>query len=177
MPSLAEQGLQATEAIADALASAIRGLPGRLRELEVPRIKRTLEEVADQLAAIALRLRKLSQHLDGAAAGFSNAMLEESGKLIVEGFEAFANIAQFLRPGEDGILRWVPRPVAAPYLEALAKIEAGLRAAGDLLKLGVDALPSVSTGLKDVAEDLDRAADLLHATSRTVRELSGLFPI
>jgi ABC-type transporter Mla subunit MlaD len=177
VPSLAEQGLQATEAIADALASALRGLPGRLRELEVPRVKRTLEEVADQLAAIALRLRKLSQHLEAASAGLSNATLQDSGKLIIEGFEAFASIAQFLRPGEHGVLRWLPRPVMQPYLDALGRIEAGLRAAGDLLKLGVNAVPSVSTGLKDVADDLDRAADLLHATSRTVRELSGLFPI
>jgi len=36
--SLAVQGLQATEAIADALGSVLRGLPGRLRELEVPRV-------------------------------------------------------------------------------------------------------------------------------------------
>lgn len=175
--SLAAQGMQASEAIADALTSAIRALPGRLREIEVPRVKQKLEEVAGQLTAIAGRCRRLALHLKQASLRVGDTGLQDGGKLIIEAFDALAHVVGFLRPGEDGLFRWMPLVVARPYLDAVTRAETALRAAADLARTCVRALPDVSEGFSDVAEDLDRAADLLDGTSKTIRELSGLFPI
>lgn len=175
--SLAAQGIQASEAIADALTSAIRALPGKLRDIEVPRVKQKLEEVAGQLTAIAARCRKLAQHLRQASLRIGDTGLQDGGKLIVEAFDALASVVGFLKPGQDGLFRWVPVVVARPYLDAVMRAETALRAAGDLARTCVRALPDVSEGFNDVAEDLERAADLLDGTSKTIRELSGLFPI
>ena len=175
--SLAAQGIQASEAIADALTTALRALPGKLRDIEVPRVKLKLEEVSDQLTAIAARFRKLSQHLRQASVRIGDNSLQDGGALIVEAFDACANVVRFLRPGETGLFRFIPLAVATPYLDALTRAESALRAAGDLARMCVSALPDVSEGFDEVAEDLERAAELLDSTSKTIRELSGLFPM
>ena len=49
--------------------------------------------------------------------------------------------------------------------------------ASDLARVCVSSLPDLGEGLGDVAEDLGRAAELLDATGKTIRDLSELVPI
>jgi hypothetical protein len=175
--SLAAQGVHATEALAEALTSVLRSLPGKLRDLEVPRVKQSLEEIADQLRAIADRLRRLSTHLGRAGLRLNEPALQQSGKLVVEGFVAAANIVRFLRPEDTGLVRFVPNMLSRPVLDGMTTIRIGIEAAGDIARICVDSIPDMGEGLGGIAEDLGRAADLLDATSKTIRDLSGLVPI
>jgi hypothetical protein len=175
--ALAAQGVHATEALADALTSALRALPGKLRDMEVPRVKQSLEDIADQLRAIAERLRKLGKHLGQASLRLNEPALQQSGKLVVEGFVAAANVVRFLRPEDTGLVRFVPSMVSRPILDGLTTVRIGIEAAGDIARICVDSIPDMGEGLGGIAEDLGRAADLLDATSKTIRDLSGLVPI
>lgn len=171
------QGFQATEALADALASAIRALPGKLREVEVPSLRNNLEQVAEQLTAMAARLRTLRKQLGAAGDRLGDKALLASGSVIVAGLDAAAHVATLLRPDERGLLRLVPKPITQPYLDGVGTIEAGLRAASDLTRIFVAALPELGNALRDVSEDLDRAAELLDGTSRAIRELARVIPL
>jgi hypothetical protein len=173
---LAAQGMQATEALAEAVAAAIRALPGKLREVEVPRIKDSLEQVAVQLTAMAVRLRTLRRQLGEASVRLSDVSLQDSGTLIVDAFRTAARAAELLRPAETGFVRFVPRQIARPYLDGLTTIEIGLGAVRDLARVCVNALPEIGGSLKDVADDLGGAADLLDGTARAIRELANLVP-
>jgi hypothetical protein len=175
-PSFVAQGMQATEALADAISAVIRGLPGKLRDVEVPRVKESLEQVADQLSAIAMRLRTLRRQLSEASVRLSDQSLQDSGKLIVDAFRTVTHVAELLRPAETGFVRFLPRAVARPYLDGLATIEVGLGAVRDLSRVCVNALPDIGGSLKDVADDLGSAADLLDGTARAIRELANLVP-
>jgi hypothetical protein len=174
--SLAAQGMQATEALAEALTAALRALPGKLREVEVPRVKQSLEQVADQLSAMAMRLRTLRRQLGEASVRLSDRSLVASADLIVNGFHAAAHVADLLKPAETGFIRYLPKTLSQPYLDGVSTIETGLRAVGDLTRVCVNALPEIGGGLKDVAEDLAGAADLLDGTARAIRELAALVP-
>jgi hypothetical protein len=174
--SLAAQGMQATEALAEVLTAAVRALPGKLREVEVPRARESLEQVADQLTAIAMRLRRLRGELRQAGTRLSDESLQVSGKLIVDAFRTAAHVAEVVRPAETGFVRFVPRKLARPYLDGLTTIEVGLGAVRDLARLCVNALPDIGNTLKDVADDLGGAADLLDGTARAIRELANLVP-
>lgn len=176
MVDVVQQGMQATEALAEALTAAIRALPGKLREVEVPRIKQSLEQVAVQLTAIAARLRTLRRHVGEASVRLSDPSLQESGKLIVDAFRMAAHVAELLRPAEAGVVRFVPRAIARPYLDGLWTIEIGLAAVRDLSQVCVSALPDIGGGLKDVGDDLGSAADLLDGTARAIRELASIVP-
>jgi hypothetical protein len=174
--SLAAQGMHATEALADAVAAAIRALPGKLRDVEVPRVKESLEQVAVQLAAMAVRLRLIRVQLREAGVRLSDDSLQVSGKLIVDAFRTAAHVAELLRPIETGLVRFVPKAIARPYLDGLTTIEVGLGAVRDLARVCVNALPDIGNGLRDVADDLGGAADLLDGTARAIRELANLVP-
>jgi len=175
--ALAAQGVHATEALAEALTSALRALPGKLRDLEVPRVKHSLEEIADQLSAIADRLRRLSEHLGRAGVRLNEPALQQSGKLVVEGFVAAANVVRFIRPDDTGLVRFVPNMLSRPVLDGLTTVRIGIEAAGDIARIFVESIPDMGQGFGSIAEDLGRAADLLDATSKTIRDLSGLVPI
>lgn len=172
-----QQSLQITEAVTAALVESLTALPGRLRELELPSAKRRIEEVAEHLRKIADRLRRLSRHLGRAGTHIGEPALSGSGKLIADGFDAAATVAGLFRPDEQGLLRFAPRVLTRPYLDAVGTMHVGLRAAADLTRLVATSLPSVSEAFKDIAEDLGRSADLLEATSKTLRELSELTPL
>lgn len=174
--SLAAHGMQATEALADAVAAAIRALPGKLRDVEVPRVKESLEQVAVQLAAMAIRLRMIRGQLREAGVRLGDESLQTSGKLIVDAFRTAAHVAELLRPVETGLVRFVPKVIARPYLDSLTTIEVGLGAVRDLARACVNVLPDVGDSLKDVADDLGGAADLLDGTARAIRELANLVP-
>jgi hypothetical protein len=174
--SFVAQGMQATEALADAISAAVRGLSGKLRDVEVPRVKESLEQVAVQLAAIAGRLRTLRRQLGEASVRLSDKSLQDSGKLIVDAFRTATHVAELLRPVETGFVRFVPRPIARPYLDGLATIEVGLGAVRDLARVCVNALPEVGGSLRQVADDLGGAADLLDGTARAIQELANLVP-
>ena len=171
--SLAAYGIQASES----LAAAVGALSGKLRDIEVLRVKENLTEVSAHLTAIAARLRRLSEHLGSASARFRDTILEDSGKMMADGFEAVANLIHYLRPDENGVIRFVPGLVTKPYLDVVRRAELGLRAAADLVRVCVNAFPEIGAGLKDISDELDRAADLLEATAKTIRELAQLFPI
>ncbi len=173
----ASETADVAESLAEVLTSALRALPGKLRDMEVPRVKQSLEQVSQQLQAIAVRLRRLSQHLERASGHISDKVLQDSVQLVVEGIDALASVVRYLRPGEHSLFRFVPIAVAKPYLDTVERAELGLRIAGDLSRACVGALPDIGAGLGEIAEDLERAADLLDGTSNTIRELSGLFPI
>jgi hypothetical protein len=175
--ALAAQGVHVTEALADALTSALRALPGKLRVLEVPRFKQSLEEIADQLRAIAERLRRLSTHLGRAALRLNEPALRQSGKLAVEGFVAAASVVRFLRPDDAGLVRFVPNMLSRPMLDGMTTVRIGIEAAGDIARICVESIPDMAEGLGGIAEDLGRAADLLDATSKTIRDLSSLVPM
>lgn len=164
------------EALADALTTAIRALPGKLRDVEVPRVKDSLEQVAVQLTAIAQRLRTLKRQLGDASVRLGDPTLQDSGKLIVEGFRMAAHVAELLRPEESGWVRFVPKAFARPYVDGLTTIEFGLAAVRDLARVCVGALPEIGNGMRDVAEDLGGAADLLDGTARAIGELANLVP-
>jgi methyl-accepting chemotaxis protein len=168
---------EVSEALAEDLTAALRSLPGKLREIEVPRVKKSLADIAQQLSAIGARLRRLSQHLDRGAERLAEPALQDSGRLIVEGFEAISKLASLLRPGEASLFRYVPDVFARPYVEAITKVETGWRAASDLADIAIKALPDISAGMNDIGEDLGRAADLLDATANTIRELSDIVPL
>jgi ABC-type transporter Mla subunit MlaD len=172
-----EQGLQVTEAITAALVESLTALPSKLRELELPSAKRRLEEVSDQLRRISDRFQRLSRHLDRAATHLAEPALEGSGKLIANGFDAAAKLASLVQPDKDGLIRLAPRILTGPYLDAVGTMQVGLRAAGDLTRLVATSLPSMSSALKDISEDLGRSAELLDATGKTLRELSELTPL
>jgi Flp pilus assembly pilin Flp len=174
--NLAAQGIQATEALAEAVAATIRALPGKLRDVEVPRVRESLEQVAVQLTAMAVRLRILQRQLAAASVRLSDPSLQDSGKLIVEAFRTAAHVAELVRPDEAGWVRFVPKPLARPYLDGAASIEFGLAAVRDLARVCVGALPEIGNSLKDVAEDLGSAADMLDGTARAIRELANLVP-
>jgi|WetSurMetagenome_2_1015567.scaffolds.fasta_scaffold671008_1 hypothetical protein len=174
--SIAVHGRQVSEAVTDALVSALRSLPDKLRELEVPRAKHSLADVADQLGKIAVRLRRLSGQLGLAGSRLSEPALRASGQLVVDGFVAAASGARLLRPSE-GLIRWLPRSLARPYVDGITTVQLGLSTAGDLTRLCVNALPDLGQGLREIADDLGRASELLEATGKTVRELSELVPI
>jgi hypothetical protein len=171
--ALAAQGRQASEALSGALLGAFRALP----DMEVPRVKKTLEQVADQLGAIGERLRRLSGRLATAGSRLSEPALQTSGKLVVDGFEVAAHGVGLLQPEEAGLWRFVPPVIGQPYLDGIKTIHLGLSTASDLARLCVESLPDLGEGLSDVAEDLGRAADLLDGTKQTIRDLAGLFPI
>jgi hypothetical protein len=173
---LAQQSMQATQALADALASTIRSLPGKLREVEVPRIKDSLEQVATQLAAIAVRLRVIRRQLAVAGERLSDESLQVSGRLIVDAFRTATRAVELLHPNEAGLVRFVPSAIRRPYLDGLTTIEVGLAAVRDLSRVCVNALPEVGGGLRQVADDLGNAADLLDGTARAVRDLASLVP-
>jgi hypothetical protein len=175
--SIAVHGRQVSGAVADALVSALRALPDKLREFEVPRAKHSLADVADQLGKIAVRLRRLSGHLGEAGSRLSEPALQSSGQLVVDGFVAATSGARLLRPREEGVFRWVPRAIARPYADSITTIYVGLRTASDLARVCVNALPDMGQGLRDIAEDLGRASELLEATGQTIRDLSELIPI
>ncbi|HKU37379.1 MAG TPA: hypothetical protein VJR89_04510 [Polyangiales bacterium] len=175
--TLASQGVQATEALAEALTSLLRALPGKLRDIEVPSAKHKLEEIAEQLRAIAERLRRLGTHLSAASVRMNEPALQQSGKLVVEGFHAAANIVGFLRPNDTGLVRFVPGVLSRPVLDGLTTVRVGIEAAGDLARICIGSLPDMAEGLGGIAEDLRRAADLLDATSKTIKDLSALVPI
>jgi hypothetical protein len=172
-----EQGIQVTEAVTAALVESLSALPGKLRELELPSAKRRLEEVSDQLRRIADRFQRLSKHLDRAAGHLGEPALAGSGKLIANGFDAAAKLAGLAQPDKNGLVRFAPRIVTGPYMDAVGTMQVGLRAAGDLTRLIATSLPSMSSAIKDIAEDLSRSAELLDATGKTVRELSELTPL
>jgi hypothetical protein len=174
--SLAAQGMHATEALADAVAAAIRALPGKLRDVEVPRVKESLEQVAVQLTAMAVRLRLIRLQLREVGVRLSDDSLQVSGRLIVDAFRTAAHVAESLRPIETGLVRFVPKAIARPYLDGLTTIEVGLAAVRDLARVCVNALPDIGNGLRDVADDLGGAADLLDGTARAIRELANLVP-
>lgn len=175
--SLAAQGVHVTEALAEALTNALRALPGKLRDIEIPRVKQSLEEIADQLRAIAERLRRLSQHLGRAALRLNEPALVHSGKLVVDGFVAAANVVRFIRPDDAGLVRFIPNIVSRPVLDGLTTVRIGIEAAGDIARICVESIPDMGEGLGGISEDLGRAADLLDATSKTIRDLSALVPI
>ena len=168
---------EASEALAEDLATVLRALPGKLREIEVPRVKKSLEDIAEQLGAIAARLRRLSQHLDRGADRLAEPLLQDSGRLIVEGFEAATKLASLFHPDEAGLFRYVPELFARPYIEATRRVEAGWRAATDLADMCVKAVPEIGKAMNEIGEDLGRAADLLDGTANTIRDLSGIIPI
>jgi hypothetical protein len=175
--SMAAQGRQVSVAVTDAVLAALRGLPDRLRELEVPRAKHNLEDVADQLGKIAVRLRRLSGQLGEASSRLGEPALRNSGQLVVNGFVAAASGARFLRPNEQGAVRWLPRAIARPYVDGITTVYLGLSTAGDLARACVNALPGMGAGLGEIADDLGRASELLEATSKTIRDLAELVPI
>lgn len=175
--ALAAQGVHATEALAEALTTALRALPGKLRDIEVPRVKQSLLDIADHLGAIAERLRRLSGHLGRAGVRLNEPALQQSGKLVVEGFVAAANVVRFLRPDDSGLVRFVPAMFSRPVLDGMTTVRIGIEAAGDIARICVESLPDMSEGLGGISEDLGRAADLLDATSKTIRDLSALVPI
>lgn len=173
-----EQGLQITEAVTAALVESLTALPGKLREIELPSAKRRIEDVSDQLRKIADRLQRLSQHLDRAGGHLGEPALSSSGKLIGDGFDAAAKLVSLFRFDEQGpLLRLAPRVITRPYRDAVGTLHVGLRAAADVSRLIAGSLPAASTALKDIAEDLQRSAELLVATSKTLRELSELTPL
>lgn len=172
-----EQGLQITEAVTAALVESLTSLPGRLRELELPSAKRRIEDVSEQLRKISDRLLRLSQHLDRAAGHLGEPALSGSGKLIADGFDAAAKLVSLFRFEEAGLLRLAPRVVTRPYRDAVGTLHVGLRAASDLSRLIATSLPGASVALKEIAEDLQRSAELLDATGKTLRELSELTPL
>jgi hypothetical protein len=165
-----------TESLAEALTAAIRALPGKLRDVEVPRVKQSLEQIADQLGAMAVRLRTLERQLGAASLRLNDPTLQNSGQLITDAFRLAAHVAEQLRPEESGWVRFVPKPVARPYLDGWTTIEVGFAAARDLARICVSSLPEIGSGLKDVAEDLGGAAELLDGTARAIRELANLVP-
>ena len=177
MVDVRAHGIQATEALADAVASALRALPGKLREVEVPSPKQSLEQVADQLSALAVRLRTLRTQLAGVGERLREEALRTSGTVVVAGLDAVAHVAELLRPDAAGLVRFVPKLVSRPYLDAVATIEAGLRAASELTRIFVAALPELGNALRDVSEDLERAAELLDGTARALRELARVVPL
>ncbi|MET0389306.1 MAG: hypothetical protein ABW321_25255 [Polyangiales bacterium] len=173
----AQQGMQVTQAVAATLSATLKALPGKLRELELPSASQRLEEVSDQLAKIGDRMKRLSDHLGRASRHLGEPALQTSGQLIVDGFEAAASGARFLRPSEKGLIRLLPRSLSRPYIDGITTISVGLSAASDLTKLSVGSLPAIASGLGDIAEDLGSAGGLLVATAGTLRELSELSPI
>lgn len=173
---LAQQGMQATEALAGAIASVIRSLPGKLSDVEIPRLKDSLEQIATQLAAIAVRLRIIRRQLTFAGERLSDEALQVSGRLIVDAFRTATRAIELLHPDESGLVRFVPSAIRRPYLDGLTTIEVGLAAVRDLSRVFVNALPDIGGGLSDVANDLGNAADLLDGTARAVRELASLVP-
>lgn len=172
-----EQGLQITEAVTVALIESLTALPGKLRELELPSAKRRLEDVSEQLRKIADRLLRLSQHLDRAAGHLGEPALSGSSKLVADGFDAAAKLVALFRLEDQGLLRFAPRALTRPYRDAVGTMHVGLRAASDLTRLIATSLPSASSALKDIAEDLSRSAELLDATGKTLRELAELSPV
>ena len=175
--AIASQGFQATEASIGAMVTALRGVTTKLGEIEIPRVKHSLEDVADQLGKIAERLRRLSGQLGTAGARLSEPALQTSGKLVVDGFEVAAHGARFLQPPDFRLLHWIPQAITQPYIDGIKTIHLGLSTAADLARLCVESLPAMGGGLRDIAEDLERAADLLDASRNTIRDLAGLFPI
>ena len=172
-----DQGLQITEAVAAALVESLTALPGKLRELELPSAKRRIEDVSEQLRKIADRLQRLSQHLDRAATHMGEPALAGSGKLVADGIDAAAKLVSLFRPDEHGLISFAPKALTRPYRDAVGTLHVGLRAASDLTRLIATSLPSVSSAMKDIAEDLSRSAELLDATGKTLRELSELTPL
>jgi ABC-type transporter Mla subunit MlaD len=171
--SLAAYGILASES----LAAAVGALSGKLRDIEVLQVQENLNDVSEHLTAISARLRRLSEHLGQASVRFRDTVLQESGTLMVDGFEAVAKLVHLLRPDETGVIRFIPGVVTRPYVDVVTRAELGLRAAADLVRICVNALPDIGEGLKDISEDLERAADLLETTAKTIRELGRLFPI
>jgi hypothetical protein len=172
-----EQGLQITEAVTAALVESLSALPGKLRELELPSAKRRIEDVSEHLRKIADRLLRLSQHLDRAAGHLGEPALSGSGKLVADGFDAASKLVALFRFEEQGLLRLAPRALTRPYRDAVGTLHVGLRAASDLSRMIATSLPAASQALKEIAEDLQRSAELLDATGKTLRELSELTPL
>src|SRR5262249_28607960 len=126
-----------------AIASVIRSLPGKLSDVEVPRIKDSLEQVATQLAAIAVRLRIIRRQLTFAGERLSDEALQVSGRLIVDAFRTATRALELLHPNENGLVRFVPSAIRRPYLDGLTTIEVGLAAVRDLSRVFVNALPDI----------------------------------
>jgi len=173
----ATQSMQVTHAVAASLTATLLALPDKLRELELPSAKQSIEDVSGQLRALAIRFRRLSHHLGQAASHLGEPALQGSGKLIANGFAVSSHALRFLQPREAGLLRLVPRELTRPFLDGVGTLQVGLNAAGDVVRLVADSLPSLSQGLADIATDLASAADLLDATAGTLHELSKLSPI
>jgi hypothetical protein len=171
------QALQVTQAVASTLAGVLRALPDQLRELELPSARKRLEEVSDQLLKLAQRLKRLSEHLGRAGTHLGEPALQGSGTLIVNGIEVVARGLSLLRPNELGLFRLIPGSIAKPYSDSVTTLRVGVSAAGDLAKLFVSSLPSMSQGLREIAEELGRAGELLESTAKTLRELSQLSPL
>lgn len=175
--SRASHGVAATEASIDAMVTVLRGVTTKLGEIEIPRVKRSLHDVAEQLGKIAERLRRLGGQLGTAGRRLSEPALQTSGKLVVDGFEVAAHGASFLQPPDLRLMQWIPQAITQPYRDGVKTVHLGLSTAADLARLCVESLPGVGAGLTDIAEDLTRAADLLDASRKTIRDLADVFPI
>lgn len=173
----AAQGLQLTQAVASTLAGVLRGLPDQLRELELPSARKRLQDISDQLQKLAQRLKHLGQLLNGAGTRLGEPALQRSGSLVANGMAVVARGLELMRPNELGLFRFVPGAIAKPYADGVGTLRLGARAASDLTQMLVSSLPSLSGGLREIAEDLGRAGELLEATANTLRELSELSPI
>jgi len=175
--SVAGQSADATQALADAFAAALRTFQGKLAQVQLPRIQQSLEELADQLSAMSARLRTLGMRAQHASVWFCDAELYAQGKTVVDGFRVVAGLASSLRPSEHSVLRWVPERLSRPYVDAVERLEAGVRAAGGVADAIVNALPEVGGASNAVGEDLRQAGQVIELAARALRELARAMPI